>query len=167
MNCFVQAGNFCTVCSTCGEGLRSASRRTVARKKPLHWQWRWPWRARTPRPDFDVAVGELDALDDLRERADGVVSSLRSSTEASCCVDRKSFCRQPGPFKRTDASLRGPTMNGVICCGKITMSRTGIIGSASVLFHDLNIRTLKISTATPRGPLKWKGFSQPFPANSN
>src|SRR6187402_884470 len=56
-------------------------------------------------------------------------SALGSSTEASCCVARK-ILRSPlsaSSSARTLDSL--PTTNGVIMCGKITMSRMGIMGS--------------------------------------
>src|ERR1700691_3143544 len=49
--------------------------------------------------------------------------------EASCWVTRKIFLSPASASSsaRTDASR--PTMNGVIICGKMTISRTGIIGT--------------------------------------
>ena len=39
-------------------------------------------------------------------------------------------------------------MNGTICCGKMTISRTGIIGTRlSSIFSRLNMVTLKILQA--------------------
>src|SRR6266853_668993 len=55
-------------------------------------------------------------------------------------------------------------MKGVICCGKITISRTGIIGTRFIsCFSRLNIRAPeKFSAATPTRPLKWKGSASLF-----
>src|ERR1700690_3990633 len=56
-------------------------------------------------------------------------SGLGSSPEASCCVTRKIFLSPASASSsaRTDASR--PTMNGCIISGKMTISRTGIMGT--------------------------------------
>src|SRR5713226_1716936 len=72
-----------------------------------------------------------------------ISSGLGSSTEASCWVARKIFLSpaRASSSARTEASR--PTMNGVIICGKMTMSRTGIIGTRfNSVFSRLNMFSL-------------------------
>ena len=56
-------------------------------------------------------------------------SAVGSSTEASCCVARK-MRRSPFSASSSARTLDSrPTTNGAIMCGKMTISRMGIIGS--------------------------------------
>src|SRR5208282_2299250 len=69
-----------------------------------------------------------------------ISSGFGSSTEASCWVTRKIFLSPASASSsaRTDASR--PTMNGCIISGKMTISRTGIIGTRfTSSFSLLNI----------------------------
>src|SRR5215469_3065359 len=64
--------------------------------------------------------------------------------EASCCVDKKIFLSPANASSRARTLASRPTMNGVICCGKMTMSRTGIIGTRfTSCFSRLNMQVLK------------------------
>src|SRR5450755_4565822 len=66
--------------------------------------------------------------------------------EASCCVERKIFLSPARASSSARTLASRPTMNGVICCGKITISRTGIIGTRfSSCFSRVNIGPLKFS----------------------
>src|SRR6202007_2454475 len=66
---------------------------------------------------------------------------LGSSTEASCCVERKIFLSPARASSSARTLASRPTINGVICCGKMTMSRTGIIGTRFIsCFSRLNMR---------------------------
>src|SRR5258708_17273837 len=65
--------------------------------------------------------------------------------EASCCVDRKIFLSPASASSRARTLASRPTMNGVICCGKMTISRTGIIGTRLIsCFSRLNIKAPEI-----------------------
>src|SRR5713226_5945107 len=68
--------------------------------------------------------------------------------EASCCVDRKIFLSPASASSRARTLASRPTMNGVICCGKMTMSRTGIMGTRLIsCFSRLNIKAPEIQVA--------------------
>src|ERR1700758_2445739 len=49
--------------------------------------------------------------------------------DASCCVTRKIFLSPASASSRARTDASRPTMNGCIISGKMTMSRTGIIGT--------------------------------------
>src|SRR5713226_7154059 len=60
--------------------------------------------------------------------------------EASCCVARKIFLSPASASSSARTEASRPTMNGVIISGKMTMSRTGIIGTRfNSVFSRLNI----------------------------
>src|SRR6266849_8982719 len=62
--------------------------------------------------------------------------------DASCCVDRKIFLSPASASSRARTLASRPTMNGVICCGKMTMSRTGIMGTRFIsCFSRVNIQS--------------------------
>src|SRR5438309_2097104 len=84
--------------------------------------------------------------------------------EASCCVDRKIFLSPARASSNARTLASRPTMKGVICCGKITMSRTGIIGTRFIsCFSRLNIRTPEnYFRGHPTRPLTWKGSASLF-----
>ena len=83
---------------------------------------------------LDVAVGHAHALHDVADRADRVdIVGVGSSTDASCWVARK-ILRSPFSASSSARTLDSrPTTKGVIMCGKITMSRMGIIGSLRIV----------------------------------
>src|SRR5580700_10574030 len=61
--------------------------------------------------------------------------------EASCWVERKIFLSPARASSSARTLASRPTMKGVICCGKMTMSRTGIMGTRfNSCFSRLNIR---------------------------
>src|SRR5271165_774914 len=61
--------------------------------------------------------------------------------EASCWVERKIFLSPASASSSARTLASRPTMNGVICCGKMTISRTGIIGTRfKSCFSRLNMR---------------------------
>src|SRR4051812_8321296 len=69
-----------------------------------------------------------------------ISSGLGSSTEASCCVARKIFLSPASASSRARTEASRPTIKGCIICGKMTISRTGIIGTRLIsLFSRLNI----------------------------
>src|SRR5271163_2774095 len=77
--------------------------------------------------------------------------------EASCCVERKIFLSPASASSSARTLASRPTMNGVICCGKMTISRTGIMGTRfNSCFSRLNM-----------GPLNFtkRGQEQPRPQN--
>src|SRR5215469_2477887 len=49
--------------------------------------------------------------------------------EASCCVTRKIFLSLASASSRARTDASRPTINGCIISGKMTMSRTGIMGT--------------------------------------
>src|SRR5208282_3756279 len=64
--------------------------------------------------------------------------------EASCWVERKIFLSPARASSRARTLASRPTMKGVICCGKITMSRTGIMGTRFIsCFSRVNIQALE------------------------
>ena len=80
---------------------------------------------------FDVAVRQLQALDDVDDRADGIdLVGLGSSIEASCWVARKIFLSPASASSSARTLDSRPTTKGVIMYGKMTTSRMGIIGRA-------------------------------------
>ena len=69
-----------------------------------------------------------------------ISSGLGSSTEASCCVARKIFLSPASASSSARTEASRPTMNGCIICGKMTMSRTGIMGTRfNSFFSRLNM----------------------------
>src|SRR5208283_1764580 len=71
--------------------------------------------------------------------------------EASCWVDRKIFFSPAKASSKARTLASRPTMNGVICCGKITISRTGIIGTRFIsCFSRVNMQ----APETPQRPKK-------------
>src|SRR5271170_226695 len=73
-----------------------------------------------------------------------------SSTDASCCVARKIFLSPAKASSRARTEDSRPTMNGVIICGKITISRTGIIGTRfNSSLSLLNIRLESVPKGRP------------------
>src|SRR5580693_9474072 len=62
--------------------------------------------------------------------------------EASCCVTRKIFLSPASASSRARTEASRPTMKGCIICGKITISRTGIMGTRFIsLFSRLNMES--------------------------
>ncbi len=90
--------------------------------------------------NLDVAIGQLQALDDVDDGADVVdFVGLGSSMEASCCVARK-ICLPPAIASSRARTLDSrPTTNGVIMYGKMTTSRMGIIGKRLVSDFSLEV----------------------------
>src|SRR5258708_25161177 len=71
-----------------------------------------------------------------------ISSGLGSSSEAACCVERKIFLSPASDSSSARTLASRPTTNGVICCGKMTMSRTGIIGTRFIsCFSRVNIQS--------------------------
>jgi hypothetical protein len=80
-------------------------------------------------------------LHDIGERADGIDFFGLGVVNGSVVLsgEKNLFVASA----RTLASR--PTMKGVICCGKMTISRTGIMGTRFIsCFSLLNIRTPEI-----------------------
>src|SRR5262249_17448436 len=68
--------------------------------------------------------------------------------EASCCVDRKIFLSPASASSRARTLASRPTINGVICCGKMTMSRTGIMGTRFIsCFSRVNMQAPELQFA--------------------
>src|SRR5260370_17747565 len=77
-----------------------------------------------------------------RVRTAEISSGLGYSTEASCCVERKIFLSPASASSSARTLASRLTMNGVICCGKMTMSRTGIMGTRFIsCFSRVNIQS--------------------------
>src|SRR5271170_4953160 len=71
--------------------------------------------------------------------------------EASCCVERKIFLSPASASSSARTLASRPTINGVICCGKMTMSRTGIIGTRFIsCFSRLNIGVPEFHLKRPK-----------------
>src|SRR5258708_14365620 len=71
-----------------------------------------------------------------------ISSGLGSSSEAACCVERRLFCPPASASSSARTLASRPTINGVIWCGKITMPRTGIIGTRFIsCFSRVNIQS--------------------------
>src|ERR1700688_1377498 len=74
-----------------------------------------------------------------------ISSGLGSSTEASCWVARKIFLSVARASSRARRELSRPTMNGFIIWGKMTRSRTGIMGTRfDSVFSRLNMGSVVI-----------------------
>ena len=81
---------------------------------------------------LDVAVGQLQALDDVGDAAHRVdVFRRGSSTDASCWAARKIRLSLSSACSSARVELGRPMTNGIIMCGKTTTSRNGTIGSVS------------------------------------
>src|ERR1700687_5828938 len=77
-------------------------------------------------------------------------SGLGSSTDASCCVERKIFLSPASASSSARTLASRPTIKGVICCGKMTMSRTGIMGTRFIsCFSRVNIRAPELLLLRP------------------
>src|SRR5277367_6049317 len=73
--------------------------------------------------------------------------------EASCCVERNIFLSPASASSSARTLASRPTMNGVICCGKMTMSRTGIIGTRfNSCFSRLNMGPLNFTARCQEQP---------------
>src|SRR5579864_4533441 len=99
-----------------------------------------------------------------------ISSGRGSSTEASCCVERKIFLSLASASSSARTLASRPTMNGVICWGKMTMSRTGIIGTRfNSCFSRLNIKAPENSSCGGRSrgwnPAGSAGLFQQAPIN--
>src|SRR5579864_3251645 len=82
-----------------------------------------------------------------------ISSGRGSSTEASCCVERKIFLSLASASSSARTLASRPTINGVICCGKMTISRTGIIGTRFIsCFSRVNMQAPELPQ-TPKKPL--------------
>src|SRR5215469_7802555 len=87
--------------------------------------------------------------------------------EASCCVDRKIFLSPASASSRARTLASRPTINGVICCGKMTISRTGIIGMRFIsCFSRVNIQAPELLKAARfrKRALQNRRPPQPFAA---
>src|SRR6202008_3647480 len=84
--------------------------------------------------------------------------------DASCWVERKIFLSPASASSSARTLASRPTMNGVICCGKITISRTGIIGTRFIsCFSLVNIRAPEFQfRGHPKRPLSGKGSAGLF-----
>src|SRR6202451_905987 len=78
-----------------------------------------------------------------------ISSGLGSSTEASCCVTRKIFLSPASASSSARTEASRPTIKGCIISGKITISRTGIIGTRfTSVFSRLNIASFWAKSLT-------------------
>src|SRR3974377_2554779 len=81
--------------------------------------------------------------------------------DASCCVDRKIFFSPVKASSSARTLASRPTMNGVICCGKMTMSRTGIMGTRFIsCFSRLNMQAPELLS---HGKARLSGFLEQTP----
>src|SRR5712664_533888 len=148
MSCSYSPVTFSTICLTCGESsTRAPSNRTVARKKPSSVATEMARARSTPSTStLMFPSGSFTLCTMFASVPTAYISSgLGSSTEASCCVDRKIFLSPARASSRARTLASRPTINGVICCGKITMSRTGIMGTRFIsCFSRVNIRAPEI-----------------------
>ena len=109
--------------------------RTTARKKPSSSLTETIFAALDAfDQNLDVAVGQLQALDDVRDRsdADRFRPAAARRRDASCCVARKIFLSPASASSSARTLDSRPTTNGVIMYGKMTTSRMGIIGNRLV-----------------------------------
>ncbi len=91
--------------------------------------------------NLDIAVGQLQALDDVRDRthADKSRPAAARRREASCWVARKIFLSPASASSSARTLDSRPTTKGVIMCGKMTTSRMGIIGKRRVSDFSLEV----------------------------
>src|SRR5712692_1764404 len=135
--------------------MRALSRRTVARKNPSSVAMDSARARSTPSTrTLMLPSGSLTLCTMLAGVPTAEISSgLGSSTEASCCVERKIFLSPASASSSARTLASRPTMNGVICCGKMTMSRTGIMGTRFIsCFSRVNIPSPGFCSCGPGTP---------------
>ena len=83
--------------------------------------------------NLDVAVGQLQALDDIGDRAHGINLVRPRFVDGSIVLRGEEIFLSPASASSSARTLDSrPTTNGVIMYGKMTTSRMGIIGKRLV-----------------------------------
>ena len=95
--------------------------------------------------DFDVAVGQLQALDDVDDGADLVDLVRLGLVDGGVVLGGEKIFLSPASASSSARTLDSrPTTNGVIMYGKMTTSRMGIIGSLSCIGFFLRCESLSL-----------------------